>query len=312
MRTLVLGAGATGGYYGARLLEAGEDVTFLVRSGRAKKLKVNGLNVKSKFGDFSSKAVNLVEKVDGEYDLIILTCKAWDLEPSLEAVAPAVGNNTAILPLLNGMAHLQKLQDRFGSEHVLGGLCIISSTLADDGTILHLNDTHAIKYGELSKEKSERIAKIDAAFKKANCGSKLSEDISKDMWEKWVMIASLAAITTLMRATVGEVARAPGGRQIARAIFEECLGVAKKHRTDISDEFIKSASERLVDPESTLAASMLRDLQSGNRIEADQIIGDLIEAGRKQQVDTANLEIVYCNLKVYEAAQVKETVKAAV
>jgi 2-dehydropantoate 2-reductase len=299
MRILILGAGATGGYFGARLAESGADVTFLVRPKRAARLAETGLRVTSQFGDCTIKPVKYIEKAEAPFDLILLSCKAYDLDSAMNVIAPAVGEGTTILPLLNGMTHIDLLQVKFG-ESVIGGFCIISSTLDSDGTIRHLNDAHTMKYGELSGSMSERIKAIDAVMQPANFTSQASENIVNDMWEKWVMISSLAAITTLMRATVGEVASAPYGDKIATNLFAECLAVARANGFAPRDAFVKSAGTRLVDRSSTLAASMLRDMQSGNRIEADHIIGALIDKAKEKSVDTPILEIAYCNLKAHE------------
>jgi len=300
MRTLILGAGGTGGYFGARLLESGADVTFLVRPGRAELLKQHGLIVRSQFGDFQSKELSLCNKAESEFDLIVLSCKAYDLESSMDAIAGAVGSGTTILPILNGMAHFEKLQDRFGSEKILGGLCIISSTIGESGEIRHLNDTHTLKYGEFNGGLSERVKNIDAMFKRANFVSIASERISQDIWEKWVMISSLAALTTLMRGNIGQVVSSPGGSAFGENLLAECFAVLKANGQELRQAFVESNHARLKDEQSTLAASMLRDMESGGRVEADQIIGDLIKRAEAKQIETPNLQIAYCNLKVYE------------
>lgn len=314
MRTLVLGAGATGGYFGGRLLETGADVTFLLRPQRAENLRERGLAIKSKYGNSHLTNLRIIEKATEPFDLIILSCKAYDLQSALEAISGSVGENTAILPLLNGMRHFEELKARFGPERVIGGFCIIAATMDADGNIAHLNDMHTIKFGELDGKPSERISNIEKMFEPANCISKASETIVADIWEKWVMISSLAALTTLMRANVGEVARSPGGPEIATKLFSECVSVARAHGCNPPDSFVKNMSGRLSDPASTLAASMCRDVERGNNVEADQIIGDLIAKAREKNIDVPILEIAYCNVKAYEqrrAAVAQETAAAA-
>jgi len=300
MRTLILGAGATGGYFGGRLLETGADVTFLLRPKRARHLKEHGLSIKSKFADSHLEDLKIIEKANEPYDLIILSCKAYDLHSAMESISGAVGTSTTILPLLNGMRHFDDLKKRFGEEKVIGGFCVIAATMDADGNIQHLNDAHTIKYGEMNGSPSKRISAIDKMFEPANCVSKASETIVADMWEKWVMISSLAALTTMMRANVGEVARSPGGPSIAARLFEECVSIARAHGCNPADSFIKSMSGRLSDPASTLAASMCRDVERGNNVEADQILGNLLEKAQEKGVETPILEIAYCNVKAYE------------
>lgn len=300
MRILILGAGATGGYFGARLAESGADVTFLVRPRRASQLAANGLRVRSQFGDCHIQPAPHIEVATQPFDLVILSCKAYDLESSLNAITPAVSASTTVLPLLNGMSHIDAMRDRF-RDSVIGGFCIISSTLDEDGTIRHLNDSHTIKYGELSGTRSARIDAIDAIMQKAKVTAHASDNIVSDMWEKWVMISSLAALTTMFRATVGEVARAPYGERIASELFDECIAVARANGFSPRDAFIKSAGSRLVDRTSTLAASMLRDMQGGSRVESDHIIGALIDRAKEKNVAVPILEAAYCNLKVHES-----------
>lgn len=305
MRILILGAGATGGYFGARLAESGADVTFLVRPRRAQQLAADGLRVTSSFGDCKIKPASFTEHASTNYDLIILSCKAYDLDSAIDMISPAVGRDTVVLPLLNGMSHIDVLKERFGSS-VIGGLCIISSTLDTDGTIRHLNDTHTIKYGELSGSLSERVKSIETIMKRANFTSSASEHITSDMWEKWVMISSLAALTTLMRATIGDIARAPFGEKIAQQIFDECLSIARANGCAPRQTFIDTNRTRLADTNSTLTASMLRDMQSGSRTEADHILGALIARAQQTSVPTPILEIAYCNLKAHEGKESRQ------
>src|SRR5215470_17416960 len=152
MRFLMVGAGAIGGYFGGRLLEAGRDVTFLVRPGRAARLAANGLVLTSPAGDASlpSPPTVLAPELRDAFDVVILTCKAFDLDAAIESVAPAVGPDTAVVPLLNGMRHLDELDARFGPARVLGGACFISARLDDAGRVVHASDFHRLAFGERS------------------------------------------------------------------------------------------------------------------------------------------------------------------
>lgn len=300
MRTLILGAGATGGYFGARLLEAGADVTFLVRPNKAQQLRDTGLVVKSATGDVTKKDVKLIESVTEPFDLVILSCKAFDLASAMSAIKPAVGKETTILPLLNGLKHIDELQKTFGKGRVIGGMCIISATVDDRGRIVHLNDIHTLKFGELDGEMTPRIKAIKAMTLDAKNKSIASTSIQKDMWEKWVMLATLAALNCLMRANIGEIARSPGGKEIAEQILNECLEIMRAHGHDPSEQFVRETLARSVDEKSTLAASMLRDLERGNSVEGDQILGDLIVRADKKGIEVPALKMAYCNVKAYE------------
>ena len=175
MRILVVGAGAVGGYFGGRLLEAGRDVTFLVRPRRAAELAKHGLTIRSPVGDFHrpSPPTVLQEDLAEPFDLILLSCKAFDLEGAITSFAKAVGPATAILPLLNGMRHIDRLTERFGPERVLGGQCAISVTLGPDGDIVHFNDWHALSFGELdgSRSPADRGHRLRAAQRRLRCAA---------------------------------------------------------------------------------------------------------------------------------------------
>jgi 2-dehydropantoate 2-reductase len=300
VRTLILGAGATGGYFGARLVETGADVTFLVRPARAQLLKENGLVVKSSAGDVHCTDVKLIENAKEAYDLVILSCKAFDLDSAIKAVKPAVGPQTTVFPLLNGMKHIDELQREFGQDQVIGGMCIISATIDERGQIAHLNDIHTLKFGELNGEMTARIEAIKELTAPAKNKSIASTNIQKDMWEKWVMLATLAGLNCLMRANIGEIARSPGGKEIAEQMFNECLAILKANGHQPSEQFVRDTLARSVDEKSTLAASMLRDLERGNNVEGDQILGDLIARAEKKNVDVPALKMAYCNVKSYE------------
>lgn len=305
MRILVVGAGATGGYFGGRLAQRGRDVTFLVRDKRAAQLARDGLSIASPAGDFvlpAPKTVSASALVQ-PYDLVLLSCKAYDLDGAIAAFAPAVGDHTMILPLLNGMRHLDRLDAHFGSARILGGLCLIAATLAADGRIVHLNDSHALTFGERAGGTSPRIADIAAQMEGATFAARASEDIVQEMWEKWMFLATLAASTCLMRAALGDILAAPGGERVIRGIFAECQQIAAHNGHAPRGAFLAHAESTLLAPGSTLTASMLRDIERGASIEADQIVGDLL--ARAPTVPAPGviplLETAYTALKAYEA-----------
>ena len=307
MRILIVGAGALGGYFGARLLQSNREVTFLVRATRAEQLTKTGLVIESSRGaaNIQSPPLVLSDDIRAPYDLIIVGCKAYDLQPTMESFARAVGPATAILPVLNGMRHLDLLAARFGRERVLGGLAMISATLDDDGAVLHLNDTHLLVYGELDGAQSPRLDAITAAFAGANFDGRATGTIMQELWEKWIFIASLGGITSLMRATVGDFVRA-GGTELALALLAECSEIATSQGFPPRPAVLERGKPLLTTPGSLLTASMMKDIERGARIEADAIIGDLLA----RRVGTANerslLDVVYAHLKTYEARRTRE------
>jgi len=307
MRILVVGAGAIGGYFGGRLLQAGRDVTFLVRERRAAQLARTGLVIRSTFGDANLPAPPTVAAATlrEPFDLILLSCKAYDLASAAESFAPAVGANTAILPFLNGMAHLDFLSARFGGSVVLGGQCVISVTLDAEGRILHLNDTHLVSFGERDGSRSARAEAIAAAMAGARFESRLSTAILQEMWEKWVFIATTASITCLMRATVGDIVAA-NGADMTISLLDECAAIAAAQGFPPSDPILARSRTMLTTPGSTFAASMLRDIERGAPIEADHIVGDLLQRGAGGGRDYPLLRIAHAHLKTYQARRQRE------
>jgi 2-dehydropantoate 2-reductase len=312
MRILVVGAGAIGGYFGGRLLEAGRDVTFLVRPRRQAQLGKTGLVIRSRFGDVTLPAPPTVtaDALRQPFDLILLSCKSYDLESAADSFAPAVGPNTVILPLLNGMGHMDYLGGRFGAGAVLGGQCVISVTLDGDGHILHLNDTHGLSFGEQKGEASPRVEAIASTFSGANFESRLSKAILQEMWEKWVFIATVAGITCLMRANVGDIIEAGAGH-LSLALLAECAGIAAAQGFAPSTAAMTRNEAMLTAKGSTFAASMLRDVERSAPTEADHILGDLIRRGGSGPNDFPLLRIAYAHLRAYEARRKRENAGAS-
>jgi 2-dehydropantoate 2-reductase len=310
MRILVVGAGAIGGYFGGRLLAAGRDVTFLVRPRRNAQLAKTGLVIRSRFGDVSLPAPPTVtaDALRAPFDLILLSCKSYDLQSAADSFAPAVGPNTAILPLLNGIGHVDDLGGRFGAAAVLGGQCVISVTLDGDGHILHLNDIHGLSFGEQNGETSPRAEAIASTFAGANFESRLSKTILHEMWEKWVLIATMAGSNCLMRAAVGDIVAA-GAENLSLALLDECAGIATAHNFAPSAAAMARNRGMLTMPGSTFAASMLRDVERGAPTEADHILGDLIRrggGGGGGPNDFPLLRIAYAHLRAYDARRKRE------
>jgi len=306
MRVLVVGAGALGGYFGGRLLQAGRDVTFLVRSRRAGELAAGGLNIKSPHGDLTlhRPPTILAEDIRETFDLILLSCKAYDLHGAMESIAAAVGPETLILPLLNGMSHLDALDERFGRPHVLGGQCVIAATLDPAHSIVHLNDRHTLAFGERDGALSDRVRAVADTLGHAGFDARLSDRIIPEMWEKWVFLATLASATCLMRAPLGDISSSPGGGDLIRGIFAECRAVAETAGYPPSAAFLDQALAALTAAGSPLTASMLRDIEGGAPIEADHIVGDLLRrrsTGHAERSEPSLLALAFTHLKSYEA-----------
>ncbi|MFT3763756.1 MAG: 2-dehydropantoate 2-reductase [Pseudoxanthomonas sp.] len=313
MRILVLGAGGTGGYFGGRLAQSGADATFLVRPARAAQLERDGLRIRSPLGDADLRVAHATADAlpalakRRPFDLVVLSCKAYDLDGSIDAIAPAVAEGTTVLPILNGLRHYDALDVRFGRERVLGGLCFISATKGADGEILHLGKPASITFGERASngcdgsEITPCVAAFAALCEKAGIDHKASADIAQDQWIKFTFLATLAAGTCLMRASVGGIVSAEGGADFLRALHAETLAIAEAQGRPVPVEAREIARASFADPASPVKASMLRDLEQGQRVEAAHIIGDMVHRARAAGLATPLLDAAWVHLQVYEA-----------
>ena len=302
MRILVVGAGAIGGYFGGRMLEAGCDVTFLVRPRRAGELANAGLVIKSPNGDLTLKNPPTVQanQLTEKFDVVLLSCKAFDLDDAVTSFAPAVGSQTSIIPLLNGMLHLDVLDRKFGRERVLGGLCAIAATLNEVREVVQLAPMQSLNFGERDGRMSDRVRVIAEVMASGKLGSVASENIVQEMWEKWVFLASLAASTCLMRTAVGDILAVPGGKDFILGMLDECSAVASAEGHAPSGPFFQRTRGLLTSEGSQMTASMFRDIKAGAPVEADHVIGDLIARGDAAKVPVPKLRIAYTHLKAYE------------
>jgi 2-dehydropantoate 2-reductase len=301
MKLLVLGAGGIGGYFGGRLAQAGVDTTFLVRPKRREQIAKDGLVIESPGGNarIAAKTVLAGELRPG-YDLVLFTCKAYDLDSAIEAIAPAMSGGCAVLPMLNGLAHLERLDARFGAANVMGGTCQINVGLGPDGTVRHMEPLNRFLFGERDRSRSARAKALADALGRTAIDWTWSEDILQDMWEKITFLSALAATTCLFRGNVAEIMSAPDGRAIAQRCFDANVAIAVAEGHPPREGIIRWASERLTRP-GPQSASMLRDMEAGKPVEADHIVGHMLALARKHGVDDTVLQMAYTHLKTYEA-----------
>jgi len=304
MRILMLGAGAIGGYFGARLVQAGGDVTFLVRERRAAQLRDRGLMVKSPHGDFHTAAPHLVSACDQPpFDVVMLACKAYDLEGAIESVRPAVGPATHVLPLLNGLAHLDRLAETFGAERVLGGSCGIPATLTPDGEVVQLAPFHRIVFGMLPGTSPSALPKLQALgelYARTPVDVTVASDMLLELWEKFVGLTTLAAMTCLMRGTVGDIVATEDGARLMTETYDACARAAQAAGHAPREKAMAGFKGMLLQAGSSLAASMLRDLESGRPTEAEHIVGDMLHRCVAAGADPGALRAAWCHLQVYE------------
>jgi 2-dehydropantoate 2-reductase len=301
-KILVLGAGGIGGYFGGRLVESGADVTFLVREGRRKILSEQGLRIESPFGDAQLAVKTVIASdVTPVYDAVILTCKAYDLETAVGAIAPAVAPAGYVLPFLNGIAHIDILNQRFGEHRVLGGTVKIQSTVMPNGAIRQFNDWRTLAFGEQSGEMTERVRTLAALFAAAKGVEALAvTDIVQRMWEKLVHLSTAATMTCLMRANVGEIVRTPNGRELFLDQLHCGAAIAAANGHAPSESFMRLWEETFSQPDSQYATSMLRDVERGGLTEVEHILGFMLKKAREADIAHRTLLLAYTHIKAFE------------
>jgi 2-dehydropantoate 2-reductase len=299
MRVLIVGAGATGGYFGGRLAQAGRDVTFLVRAGRAAQLREQGLTLLSPHGDVTLQPkLVTAETIDGTYDAIIVAVKAFGLEQALQDMAPAMGPQTMVMPLLNGMRHVDRIRSLYGAA-LIGGVCKVATTIDPQGRIKQLAPFQELAYGELDGSPSARTAQFDETMQGAGFTARLTAHVEREMWEKWTLLATLGGICGLMRGTIGEIEAASGGREFVLRLLGEVVRVIEVDGMAPSAAFLETITRQVTQKGSPMASSMYRDLVAGLPVEADQILGDLAARAARPGLDTPRVSAADTPMRIY-------------
>ncbi|MBU8880456.1 ketopantoate reductase family protein [Bacillus sp. FJAT-29790] len=301
MRILVIGAGAIGGYFGGRLLEKGEDVTFLVREKRKRQLNRDGLIVESIHGDIKLKPKTLLTGEEADpFDVILLSTKAYHLQDAIESIRPYVSENTLILPLLNGIAHVNELIETFGEEQVLGGLCFIETTLDENGKVVQTSPIHDFVFGERNRKKTERILKLMDVFSGTKANFRLSENIEQEMWHKYLFISTLSGVTSLFRSPIGPIRDLEFGFQTIQRVLHEATEIMRAIGAPIMDQIEGVQMNKLKEIGYDMKSSLQRDMEKQLPIEAEHFFGYLLEQAQAKRIKAPTLETVYANLKIYE------------
>lgn len=301
MKILVLGAGAVGGYFGGRLAETGADVTFLVREKRRRQLTERGLHIHSVHGDYHFQPKCIVAGEEkGAFDVIFFSTKSYHFADAVGSIRDYVGEQTVVIPLLNGILHIELLQQLLGVERVLGGLCFIESTLNEAKDVVQTSPVHDLVYGEWAGGRTARIAALEQLFSGANARIRSSDNIQQEMWHKYLFITTLSGMTTLMNAPVGPIREAEYGLALTRQLADEAALVMRTIGAPIADDIVDKLMENFTKQAYAMKSSMLRDMEKGLEVEGDHLQGYLLKRAEENNLDTPLLKIVYNNLKVYE------------
>ena len=301
MKILVVGAGAIGGYFGGRLLEKGEDVTFLVREKRKKQLEKTGLKVESVKGNFEvSPPVMLAGENEDKFDVILITTKSYQLSGVIEDVRLHLKEGGIILPLLNGIAHMDVLIEAFGEDAVIGGLCFIESTLNEQGTVVQTSPINQLVYGERTGERTQRIEQLETVFEGTKADFVLSEDIDQDMWHKYLFITAMSGVTSLMESPIGPITELESGQRVLAELLNEITKVMRKMEAPIKDDIVDLQYKRILDLNGSMKSSMQRDMEKSLPIEADHLQGFLIKKAREHNLSVPILDTIYTKMTLYE------------
>ena len=298
MRFLIAGPGAVGGFVAARLAEGGQDVTVLARPHRAEQLRDNGLRLASQGGIRTVRtSVATAGELRSGYDAIVLAVKSSDLHSVMDDIGPAAKPPAMILPFLNGIAHVETLVGRFGSA-VLGGVLRVATQVGDDGTIRVLAPEFDVEVGELDRSPSTRVEELASAFRAAGANVTVRDDMVGAMWAKWVFIVSISAVTSLMRAPVGDIVAVPGGEEFARAVLAEAAAAAQAAGHPIRAEQLQLTQQTLTAAGSSVTASLSRDLVAGRPTEVD-VLGDFVERARAAGAPAPLIDVSALALRVH-------------
>lgn len=299
MRFLVVGAGAVGGFLAARLADGGHEVTVLARPRRAAALRKHGLRVTSAAGErtYWPGVVTAPEAGPG-YDAVLLAVKSDALGAALDDIAPAVTPATPVVPFLNGISHVERLTARFGSA-VLGGVLRIVTQAGEDGAIRVLAPAFEVEVGELDGAASERAARLAAAFRDAGAQVSVPGDIVGAMWAKWVFIAAIGAVTSLVRAPAGDITAVPGGESFARSVLAEAAATAAAAGHPVPGGRLRDAADSLTAPGSPATSSLSRDLVAGRPTEVEAVLGDLAGRARAAGVAVPLIDLATLALRVH-------------
>lgn len=304
MRVLIVGAGGVGGYLASRLSESGERPVLLLRDATAEQVSREGLSLRSVHGDWSGPvdvvtAKDLARKHE-PFDLVVIACKSYDLPGVLDALAPAVGADTAVLPFLNGLAHLSEIAKRFGDARSWGGVAHIGATTDGPGRIVHMNDLHTFRFGPLDGSHDDRAAAFKDALARGGVDGHASGSIRQDMWDKFVFLAALASATCLFRASVGAIVRDPAGNDWIEGVLAECAAVASAEGHPPASQAMDVYRGQLTDPASQSTSSMLRDMMAGRPTEGVQVVGDMLVRANRHALDAPHLALAAAALRIHE------------
>jgi 2-dehydropantoate 2-reductase len=303
MKLLIVGAGGIGGYYGSKLMLAGADVTYLLREKRQAHIEKHGLVVETPQGSYTVNPKTITaQELQPIYDLIILAPKAFDLEDSLQAISGA-SSQGFILPFLNGLAHIEQLDRLFGRERVIGGIAHIAATITETGAVKQLTDLHVLTVGARTPSQEAVAKEFYGLCQKTDFNAVYSDNIEQALWDKWTFLSTLAGMTTLCNGSIGEIITTPYGEALTNTMYQQCCAIAEAHGYAIADGVQTKSIEMLTLAGSPMTASMLRDLNAGNKTEHAHILLEMINKAQSKQLDCDLIKMAYTHIELIQRRQ---------
>jgi 2-dehydropantoate 2-reductase len=301
MRVTVMGSGGTGGYFGGLLARAGEEVTFIARGAHLAAIRARGLTVHSRLaGNFTVPARATDDPAaSGPADLVLFCVKAYDTESAAERLQPAVGPDTVILPVQNGIDSAERIGRIVGSERVIGGLAGVSSVVEAPGIIEHRAGPDVIQLGELDGPPSPRTERIVEVLRRAGVKAQVRPDMRVALWEKFVLICGLSGLTALTRLPLGAVLACPETRALFRQVMEETQAVGRAGGVPVPQEHAERMLKFFEGSDPAIRGSLYYDLAAGRRLEIETLNGTVVRLGEKHGAPTPANFAVYAALKPY-------------
>jgi 2-dehydropantoate 2-reductase len=298
MKILIMGTGGVGGYYGGLLAQQGNEVTFISRGAHLYAIRQEGMKVKSVHGDFTifpAKAVENPAEV-GPVDLILFCVKTYNTDEAAEAIRPAVGPQTVVLSLQNGIDAAERIGKLVGLEHVLAGATWLSSAVEAPGLIKQVSQFRRIVFGELSEGRSERTRSIYEVLNPTGITVEISDDIQKVLWTKFVFIAAVSSVGSLTRLPMGDYRSVPEARKLLSSIMQEVEALAQAQNIKLENDVVAKSMEFIDNSASHIKPSMQLDVESGRRTELESMIGAIGRKGRELGIPTPVSNFVYASL----------------
>ena len=288
MKIAIMGSGGVGGYFGARLSLAGNDVTFIARGAHLAAMRTAGLKVTSPLGDMHLAAPSVTgdPSAVGPVDVVLFGVKLWDTEVAAAAIQPLIGPGTAVISFQNGVVKDELLGAALGSEAVAGGVCYIAAHIAQPGVVAHVGQMARLVFGELDGRRSERITALHGACVAAGISADVSDDITRAIWEKFVFLVGLSATTTSTRHDIGAVRSNPQTRHLLERVMQEVADVGRASGVPLDADFVQDRMRFCDQLPATMKASMAHDLERGNRLEVPWLSGDVSRRGQALGVPT--------------------------